>query len=180
VCVWTVADGVGTCEPLGVPVTALSFASDRLLVAGGSDGTIRAWNPVTWQQLATVHHDSEVTSIAVTPDGSHIAAGAVSGVVRVWTIDGQAEVARVDHRGRVSGVTFVSDGRYLLTASVDRTAMLSWWLAADLASEACARLGPGRDSAAAAPGVVIDRASLCGTALGSAFGTAALRPLIPN
>jgi WD40 repeat protein len=180
VCIEAVAGGARQCGSLGEPVTVLSFASERLLVAGGRGGTIRSWDGVTWQERGTLHHDSEVTTIAVTPDGRHVAAGADTGSVRIWTIDDQVEVARIDHDGRVAGLAFVSDGRYLLSASVDGTARLSWWLPADLFAEACARLGPGRGSDASAPDAGIDRVALCGNTRGSAVGAASLPPLTPN
>jgi len=70
-------------------------------------------------------HDGSVSSITVSPSGSHIASGGWDKKVMIWSEPGEGgEWARVqvlqDHTGVVFAVCFSPDGKQLATGSRDR------------------------------------------------------------
>jgi sterol desaturase/sphingolipid hydroxylase (fatty acid hydroxylase superfamily)/DNA-binding beta-propeller fold protein YncE len=63
---------------------------------------------------------SAIASVAVNPDGSHIAAGDEGGTVTVWDAASQREpLALAGHRGRVSSVAFADRGQCIISGGMD-------------------------------------------------------------
>jgi WD40 repeat protein len=82
------------------------------------------WHRVSHRELRTFQapEGSPVSSVALSPDGRHLAAGGNwgDGTVRVWDVTtGQQLPALPGHRGRVSSVAFSPDGRRLASGSKD-------------------------------------------------------------
>lgn len=65
---------------------ALAFAPDgRVLVAGGSDGAIRVWDPALGTSAGSIGgHATPVLAAAFSPDGRTIATGDREGIVKIW------------------------------------------------------------------------------------------------
>ncbi len=87
------------------------------------------FNADTGEKLATLlAHRSEVTTTAISPDGTILFTGDATGRCRLWNSQsGQmirelkiAELGRA-HAGRITGAEFTSDGSRILTASRDFT-----------------------------------------------------------
>ncbi|KAJ7443875.1 WD40-repeat-containing domain protein, partial [Mycena latifolia] len=70
--------------------------------------------------------DAGVTSVAISPDGRHVAAGSLDTLVRLWDASTGALVERLrGHRDSVYSVVFTPDGRGIVSGSLDRT--LKMW-----------------------------------------------------
>lgn len=70
-----------------------------------------------------VSEPTDVTCIAVSPDGSKLALATGGGFVRMWDVPSAREQARLEgHTGTVYRTTFSPDGSRVATASHDRTA----------------------------------------------------------
>ena len=99
---------------------ATAFGPD-LVAAGGDDGVLRIWDPVTGSQLREwTGHADEVLSLDFSSDGKWLASGGAGGVVRIWdTARGTQLQETSGHTGRVWSVGFSADGRLLASAGGD-------------------------------------------------------------
>jgi len=116
-------------------VRTVAFMPDGSLVSGGSDRTVRVWNPVTGECRTTIKAGQVVYAVAVSPDGKTLAwggrpaSGATRSVVqlddgtgkktRKWEFAtfGRGSRSRVQPMARtVWGLSFSADGKYLAMA----------------------------------------------------------------
>jgi WD40 repeat protein len=56
---------------------------DGRIVSASADGTVKLWNPPTFEVREMEEHDSEVLSVAVLPDGD-VVLGRSDGTVKLW------------------------------------------------------------------------------------------------
>jgi WD40 repeat protein len=67
-------------------------------------------------------HNDEVTGVAWSPDGQHLASASRDRTARIWDTASGTEVAVLHgHEDEVTGVAWSPDGQHLATASRDRT-----------------------------------------------------------
>ena len=107
--------------------------STGLIVAGGSDGLVRAWDAATGapRDLRGQRHSDTISSVAVAPDGQHIATGAWGGEIILWSVNGAAQRFRAPDPGdgKAAGrrwvvtTMFTSPTRFMTVLS-DGTAQL--------------------------------------------------------
>jgi WD40 repeat protein len=75
--------------------------------------------------LLTLQHDSQVASVAFSPDGKILAAGSWDNTVRLWDVNTWKELATLEgHELEVFSVAFSPDGKILATGSKDTTIRL--------------------------------------------------------
>jgi WD40 repeat protein len=76
-------------------------------------------------------HESEVTTLAFSPDGKHLLSASEDATVRIWrTADGRQERVLADHDKAVMYAAFSSDGQDVVTAETDGT-VRTWALESD-------------------------------------------------
>jgi WD40 repeat protein len=138
---------VHTIEPDSRPVSLAITPDDQHIVVGDRDGnisiynisygtTVRNWTALSYE--SSIHN--QVTSIAVTPDGSQIVAvGGADSSLRVWTFDGtfvramraQTTLSAEPYYNPVH-IRITSDGKYLVGSIHDgTTGQLAKWNLAD-------------------------------------------------
>jgi WD40 repeat protein len=107
-------------------VCVVTVADRQLLASGGSDGTVRLWDPATGAQQAILEgHQDRVRGVcAVTVAGRKwLASAAEDGTVRIWDPATRTQQGILQgHQGPVFGVCAVTvAGRQLLASAGDRT-----------------------------------------------------------
>jgi WD40 repeat protein len=70
------------------------------------------------------HENSEIWSVAFSPDGQYIVSGSGDGTGQLWDLQGQELAEFQDHQGGVTSVTFSPDGQHIVSGSNDSTVRL--------------------------------------------------------
>ena len=124
-------------------VWAVDFNEKRNLIAtGGSDSTVKIWDPVSGKVLQTLRgHTRTVREVSFTTDGNQLATSSDDGTAKIWDLSSgkllrtlfvkksrDEAVYSADtsyttiYEGDVPGIAFSPDGKYVATASSDGTA----------------------------------------------------------
>jgi WD40 repeat protein len=105
-------------------VWALGFSpDDRLLAAGGDDGTTNVWDLHTGKARTFSGHSGFVNAARFNADGSLLVTGSDDKTVRVWNVaDGSTRAVLTGHTGAVLDASISPDGRFVASGSADRSA----------------------------------------------------------
>ncbi len=98
---------------------------NNLIVSGSSDGTIQRWNADTRTPLGNPlsGHYREVTSVAISHNGSIIVSGSKDNSIRSWSSKTGECIGPplYGHKAPVSCIAFDSDGERIISGSFDCT-----------------------------------------------------------
>jgi WD40 repeat protein/TPR repeat protein len=156
------------------PVTAIA-ASATTLAAGTAGGRIALWNvrdPLQPKQMGESALEENraysVTSVAFSPDGSHLAVGAADGMLRRYAVRGGATAVKMLRVGaqdsQVSSIAFTPDGSRLVVG--DSAGGVQVWSSNGEAQTGRIVTATGQSVAAAFDGsgrtLVVSRASSLG------------------
>jgi eukaryotic-like serine/threonine-protein kinase len=108
-------------------INAVAVDHQGAVIASGSmDGTVKLWDSVTGELLATLEHGAAVTCLDFSSDGKTLASGSDDGSVRLWDVGARRQRAVLQgHDGAVHAVAFSPDGSILISASA-RGALCKW------------------------------------------------------
>jgi WD40 repeat protein len=104
------------------PVYSAVFSpDDKMVLTGGDDGSVRAWDAKTGQQQRIVGiHGNWVWGVAVVPGTSYVASASHDGTVRVWDYSDGSRVATVNVDSRAWSLVFSSDGASMFIGTDNR------------------------------------------------------------
>jgi WD40 repeat protein len=110
------------------PVTSLAFHSNGQVLSASADGSIKLWQQPSGGKLLA--HPSQVTSAALSPDGSRLLTGCSDKQVRLWNLsNGQIERPFTGPSLGVLCVAMNPAGTQVAAGSADKTLFV--WNAAD-------------------------------------------------
>lgn len=125
----------GQTQPL---YSAIFTEDDKIVLTGGDDGSVRAWDSRTGQQTRIVGiHGNWVWSLAQMPGTSLVASASHDGTVRIWDFTSSRRVATVNVDSRAWSVAFSADGKALFVGtdkSILRISTDSWTIDKIIAS----------------------------------------------
>ncbi|CAO3564937.1 unnamed protein product [Mortierella alpina] len=98
----------------------------KICIVGTADGTISAFDTMTWTEIHTLQgHTDEVLSAVHSPKDQQVASGSKDGTVRLWNFQtGDAGPVLRGHEGAVWSVAYSRSGHQLASGSKDGTARL--------------------------------------------------------
>jgi WD40 repeat protein len=126
VCVWSLESGrrLHTLVQPG-QVQAVALGRGSLLLVGCRDGAAHLWNVTTGRRLASYQHQSDVVSVAFSPNGQTALTGCGDGTVRLWDVVTGMPLGPVRwHQSAVGVVAFSHQGTMFATGSNDRSAQV--------------------------------------------------------
>ncbi|MFD3429169.1 nSTAND1 domain-containing NTPase [Nocardia fluminea] len=113
----------------GAEVAGVAYSPDGKLIAAAAGGEIHLLDASTWKPVGgpLSGHESDVTRIAFSPDGTRLVSAGRDGTVRLWDTGSQKQIGAEmrGHGGSVVGVAFSPDGHRIASAgSADKTVRL--------------------------------------------------------
>eukprot|EP01091_Cochliopodium_minus_P000911 TRINITY_DN1080_c0_g4_i1.p1 TRINITY_DN1080_c0_g4~~TRINITY_DN1080_c0_g4_i1.p1 ORF type:complete len:1003 (-),score=321.23 TRINITY_DN1080_c0_g4_i1:121-3129(-) len=104
--------------------------SGRFAIVGGLEKVL-IWNIKTGELISTLEDkeiEHEVTTLALSPDGQHLAVGYFDGSIRIWSAFGRERVCKAHfqgHKREISTLAYNKDGTLLASGSSD-TEIVIW------------------------------------------------------
>ncbi|HSB91111.1 MAG TPA: WD40 repeat domain-containing protein [Anaerolineales bacterium] len=113
-------------------IPAIAFSPDGTrVVGGGTSRNVRVWRTSDGDGLSTLYHSGQVSSLAISPDGSTVATGLCQtsannecavGAVWMWNLSTGRLIRKLaDFPTIVEGVAFSPDGSLVVAVSRDGT-----------------------------------------------------------
>jgi WD40 repeat protein len=106
------------------PVRAVSFSGDGSILAATRGPDAVVWTLRTKSPRFLRATKSDLSAVAVSPDGVHVATGDKAGLARVWNLRSDTAVELSGHSGAITSIAFSPNGESVVTASQDETARL--------------------------------------------------------
>jgi WD40 repeat protein len=84
-----VATVVSAKRDMEEPIRTVAFTADsRWLIGAGTTGEIQVWEVATRQRVCRIHaHLTEITHLAISPDGKTLATGGELGLIKLWRLE---------------------------------------------------------------------------------------------
>lgn len=107
-------------------ITALTWVSPTLILAGTEDGEIAIYDGTTLEEQARlVSQGGGIRTIVLDPQGRLALSGGDDGIVRVWDIAARRLVSVLyGHSSAITTVAWSNDGQQILSASADTSVRL--------------------------------------------------------
>ncbi len=118
----------GTTEPGDfVSSQRVTYSPDGHLLIACDRNLVKIYDPVSGKLVKTLEgHETDVTAIAISSDGKHIASGALDGSLLLWNaVMGTVQAQMAQHKDSIENLAFRPDGKWLITTS-DDASMKIW------------------------------------------------------
>lgn len=113
-----------TSTMMDAPFLAFTSTGKHVLMKNYSDRVIRLIEIATASEIRIFQDASQLTCIAVSPDGKTLAAGTEGNQVILWNIDDGKEIRRLKHTYFVVHLVFSPDGQRLATMDQELAPMI--------------------------------------------------------
>jgi WD40 repeat protein len=120
VLIWGLDGEPPTSRSVGPADTSRAALSrdGRTIATAGADNRVRLWRSHTLQQLASLAHESKVTALAFSADGTLVLTGTDDHTAHVWSVQaGEPVGPPLTHLAGVQAIAVSGDSAYAATAS---------------------------------------------------------------
>jgi WD40 repeat protein/serine/threonine protein kinase len=117
--VWDIAAGtcVVTLSGHGGAIDGVCFAhGDSEVLTASDDATVRLWDGQHRRDIVELTVPSGLSSLTLSPDGSHVIAGGSDGHALLWDLAGLAAPLTLAHGAAITSTAYAHDGRSVATA----------------------------------------------------------------
>ena len=114
----------GTTTPGDLVTTQrIAFSPDGKFLIGADRNQVKIYDPTSGNLIESLDgHQKDVTAIAFSKDGKHIASGAQDGSIMIWeALTGNAVMQMDGHVDAIENLTFTPDDQRLISSSDDAT-----------------------------------------------------------
>jgi WD40 repeat protein len=128
----------GTTQPADfVSTKRVAYSPDGKLLVACDRNQVKLYDPASGGLRKTLDgHPADITAIAVSADGKHIASGGLDGSVIIWDVStGDSLLQLTGHTDAIEELTFSPDGQWLVTAGDDAALRIWDVLSGDLLHE---------------------------------------------
>ncbi len=106
-------------------IDSMAFSTNGEYLAGVEQGTVKAWNTVSWKPVVEVRPDSGVTSLGFSPDGNVLATINTDGEITLWSTADVRDIRMLTSHGlQARSLAYSPDGRTLASTASDGTIRL--------------------------------------------------------
>jgi len=112
-------------------IPAIVYTPDgEYIVGGGISRNARIWRTGDSEHLFTLYHASQVSSLAMSPDGATVASGLAQGALWLWDVETGKLIYKLNNLSEwVENVAYSIDGSLLIAGS--RNGMLQFYTSSD-------------------------------------------------
>jgi WD40 repeat protein len=111
--------------PLAAPVTALTLSRDGLLLAGAAGKDVLLWNPADGKETGKFTQPADVLSLGFSADKTRLVVGRSDNFAALVEVKDGTVVQSFSHAGAVRGVLAHPSVPQVITASADKTVIIS-------------------------------------------------------
>jgi WD40 repeat protein len=107
-------------------VNSIVISSNRQIISGSQDKTVKIWNLDTAKYLRDFGgflykgHSNRVNSVAISSDSRVLASASEDGTVIVWNLENYRKIHQLRHQGAVRCITISPDNQFLASGCSNR------------------------------------------------------------
>ena len=98
-----------------------SITKEKNIFCSVLNKNIIVWNTSNWTEINKIKaHDSEILSLAFSPDGKYLATSSSDSKIKIWNTSTWATIAMFDKAGIAKTIAFSPDGKFFAAGTTSK------------------------------------------------------------